>query len=132
MSTHALFVFRDQQGVYGVWKHCDGYPSGGLEAIRSAVPFAWELPRFEADEFAAAFVVANRSSKGEVRLVDLMTGNRLDHQYRYDVLFRCGGLWVKVLRCREPVPRQLYNGPLVGANGQEMELLTSTLDQETA
>ena len=67
MSTRACYSFFDSEAnggeVYHVYKHSDGYPegSGGLDAIRKATQLAWTLPRFEADEFAAAFVAANKA-----------------------------------------------------------------------
>lgn len=62
MSTRALYSFLDENKVaYHVYKHSDGYPTGALDAIDAAMPFAWRLPRFEADDFAAAFVAANKT-----------------------------------------------------------------------
>lgn len=76
MSTRACYRFfpengpfyNDFPGVVTVYKHHDGYPKGAATAIEAALDFAWALPRFEADEFAAAFVaagkqVASRSAK---------------------------------------------------------------------
>jgi hypothetical protein len=45
-----------------IYKHSDGYPEGAVCWITRALEFAWPLPRFEADEFAAAFVAANKHS----------------------------------------------------------------------
>jgi hypothetical protein len=45
--------------VVTVYKHSDGYPDGAVCWITKALEHAWPLPRFEADEFAAAFVAAN-------------------------------------------------------------------------
>ncbi len=63
MSTRALYTFRSQDGdeEYHVYKHHDGYPMGAAAALTRALAFAWSLPRYEADEFAAAFVAANKS-----------------------------------------------------------------------
>jgi hypothetical protein len=61
MSTRAMYTFRDETGEYHVYKHSDGYPTGAAQWIEAALPFAWTFPRFEADEFAAAFVAANKS-----------------------------------------------------------------------
>lgn len=86
MSTRAVFSFKDQDGKFHVYKHHDGYPSGAVEAIGSALKNAWPLPRFEADEFAAAFVAANKTSPGGVRL----TGGPAKHgdlEYYYMVTF---------------------------------------------
>lgn len=62
MSTRAVYIFHDRDTEIAVYKHHDGYPSGACEAIRNALPHAWPLPRFEADEFAAAFVAGNKPS----------------------------------------------------------------------
>jgi hypothetical protein len=68
MSTRACYRFipehgpNDFPGVVTVYKHQDGYPSGAAKAIEAALPYAWPLPRFEADEFAAAFVRGNKKS----------------------------------------------------------------------
>ena len=68
MSTRACYRFfpnngpNDWPGVVTVYKHSDGYPSGAAKAIEAALPHAWPLPRFEPDEFAAAFVRGNKKS----------------------------------------------------------------------
>jgi hypothetical protein len=60
MSTRAVYTFSDSDGTYHVYKHSDGYPTGAAQAIEATLECAWTLPRFEADEFAAAFVAANK------------------------------------------------------------------------
>jgi len=71
MGTRAIYIFEDEHEEVHVYKHYDNYPQGAVEFIENAKEFAWELPRFEADEFAAAFVAANKNRKGgEVRLVN--------------------------------------------------------------
>jgi hypothetical protein len=65
MSTRACYRFIDPDEpveVITVYKHGDGYPEGAVCWITKALKFAWALPRFEADEFAAAFVAANKDS----------------------------------------------------------------------
>ena len=70
MSTKAVYFFDDGKDIYGVFKHYDGYPQGAAAHIEDAKAYAWPLPRWEADEFAAAFVAANKNPKGgEVRLL---------------------------------------------------------------
>ena len=79
MGTRAVYFFeerpengygRDEDCYYGVYKHYDGYPQGAAAHIENAKAYAWPLPRWEADEFAAAFVAANKNPKGgEVRLL---------------------------------------------------------------
>jgi hypothetical protein len=66
MSTRACYRFIDPDPtdpeVVTVYKHSDGYPEGAVCWITKALEHAWPLPRFEADEFAAAFVAANKPS----------------------------------------------------------------------
>jgi hypothetical protein len=81
MSTRACYTFYDSDDEIHVYKHHDGYPytggihngetfeGGGLVWIKDAKGFAWDLPRFEADEFAASFVKANKSVGGGVCLI---------------------------------------------------------------
>ena len=70
MSTRACYIFKDQYDAVCVYKHHDGYPEGAKEHIAKALEFAFPLPRFEADEFGAAFVAANKPSEGGgVRLI---------------------------------------------------------------
>jgi len=78
MSTRAVYTFSDEDTApIHVYKHHDGYPyasfdngeAGGLLWIKKAKEMAWELPRFEADEFAASFVAANKTESGGCRLI---------------------------------------------------------------
>lgn len=65
MSTRALYTFKGQTAAdtWNVYKHCDGYPRGAANVLQTALDFfAWIPPRFEADEFAAAFVAAGKCS----------------------------------------------------------------------
>ena len=72
MGTRAVYFFEDDSGMYGVYKHYDGYPQGAAQHIEAAKDWAWKFPRFEADEFAAAFVAANKNKDGgEIRLIPL-------------------------------------------------------------
>lgn len=79
MSTRAIYTFSEGDHSIHVYKHHDGYPyasynsgrgeAGGLLWIKKAKELAWELPRFEADEFAASFVAANKTEAGGCRLI---------------------------------------------------------------
>ena len=72
MGTRAIYIFEDEHEEVHVYKHYDNYPLGAVDFIENAKEYAWELPRFEADEFAAAFVAANKNPKGgECRLIGL-------------------------------------------------------------
>lgn len=70
MGTRAIYKFEDSDDECFVYKHYDNNPHGAAHFIEEAKSMAWRLPRFEADEFASAFVAANKNKAGgEVRLV---------------------------------------------------------------
>lgn len=87
MSTRAMYTFRSADGSeeFHVYKHQDGYPTGAAEALVAALEYAWPLPRYEADEFAAAFVAANKSHSGGVRL---MPSGKFEDVAPYDLEYR--------------------------------------------
>ena len=68
MSTRAIYTFKGFGEAHHVYKHHDGYPTGAARAFELAIQNAWRLPRYEPDEFAAAFVAANKAGPGGVRL----------------------------------------------------------------
>jgi len=70
MSTNALIYVTDDEDTYAIYKHWNGHPQGVQPMIERALELAWKLPRFEANEFAAAFVAANKLIRGDVRLVN--------------------------------------------------------------
>lgn len=93
MSTRAVYTFKDKDSTYHVYKHHDNYPSEAYNFIRKALKKAWPLPRFEADEFACAFIAANKKSAGDVRL----TTHHEDHgdlAYRYEITLHKDELYV--------------------------------------
>lgn len=64
MSTRATLTVRDAKNgteAYSVYRHSDGYPDtehGVFATLPLALSYAWSLPRFEADDFAAAIIAA--------------------------------------------------------------------------
>jgi len=98
MSTRAVITFIDERDTFHVYKHHDGYPlseHGVIAAIQKAMPLAWTLPRFEASEFACAFIAANKTRGGGLYL----TGNWNQHgdlDYRYEVRRDSAELYVRV------------------------------------
>lgn len=65
MSTRALYSFigDSPEESWNIYRHHDGYPTGAAETLTVALRyFAWTPPRFEADEFAAAFCAAGKVS----------------------------------------------------------------------
>lgn len=64
MSTRALYTFKGDTAAesWNVYKHHDGYPTGAASTLADAQKyFAWKLPRYEADEFAASFCAAGKA-----------------------------------------------------------------------
>ena len=97
MSTQAIYTFVDPESgdEVSVFKHWDGYPQGAATFLQRAKELAWPLPRFEADEFAAAFVAANKTREGDCRLMaDPSQDWYVDYKYR--IGFAHGGLVVEI------------------------------------
>lgn len=85
MGTRALIQFKDKQhSFFNVYQHWDGYPSGIKVALVRTLEsgLAWPLPRFEADEFAAAFIAANKDAPGNYRLVECPLSVEVQEYYR--------------------------------------------------
>ena len=68
MGTRAIYTFKGFGETYHIYKHYDGHPSGAAHWLGNALSVAWPLPRYEPDEFAAAFVAGNKTSAGDVRI----------------------------------------------------------------
>ena len=107
MGTRAIYQFQDNDGdECFVYKHYDNYPEGAVHFIEDAKGFAWELPRYEADEFAAAFVAVHKNKKGgEVRLIShhlksedeiLKENHWCDYHYVIHFDKTLGDLWVEI------------------------------------
>ena len=64
MGTRAVITFKEGCESHAVYQHWDGDPTTVAENINRAKAFAWELPRFEADDFAAAYVAATKGKGG--------------------------------------------------------------------
>jgi hypothetical protein len=70
MGTRGIYIFEDAHDEVAVYKHWDNYPRGAARFIEEAKAHAWKLPRFEPDEFGAAFVAANKCQEGGgIRLI---------------------------------------------------------------
>ena len=96
MSTKACYTFKDKHGAFSVYYHYDGYPANALQMINKAKESAWQFPRFEADEYAAAFCyVAKDGRAGGARLTE-GPHRHGDLSYRYDVYFKNNDLMVKI------------------------------------
>jgi hypothetical protein len=95
MGTRAVYTFIDEFDRHSVFKHWDGYPRSACQCIVNALALAWPLPRFEADEFAAAFVAANKKGAGDIRLT---SGPEVhgDLAFTYETSCQGGRLHVRI------------------------------------
>jgi hypothetical protein len=84
MGTRAVFTFKDDYGSHAVYKHWDGYPEGAVECLTKAIPFSWGLDRYEACDFSAAFVAANKQGGGDVYL-STSAEDHCDLSYHYEL-----------------------------------------------
>lgn len=121
MSTRAMYTFQDERTTVHVYKHFDGYPSGAHEFITNAMPYAWDLPRFEADDFAAAFVAANKTQGGgNVRLCGTAIQEpwqfSSDSEYWYVITCPNGELHIEAFEVNwwgdEPESTRIFEGTL--------------------
>ena len=95
MSTRAVVTIKDERDEFHIYTHCDGYPEYQVKRLVDAVPFAWELPRFEAMDFAAAFVRGSKEKGGNIYLTKHWD-NHGDLEFRYEVSEDKGILHIKV------------------------------------
>jgi hypothetical protein len=121
MGTRAVYTFIDEDDRHSVFKHWDGYPKWACRFIANALELAWPLPRFEADEYAAAFVAANKKEPGNLRLTSGPDAHG-DLAYTYEIRCRGGQLHVRIdqvsytgRKLRQAVYRPLFEGTLEGA-----------------
>lgn len=96
LSTRAVYTFKDEYDSFSVYKHYDGYPDGAREFIKEAKKFAWDLPRFEASEFATAFIRANKNEAGGDVYLTRGYETHGDLSYRYEITRDGDKLVVKV------------------------------------
>jgi len=96
MSTRACYTFRDKESAHSVYYHFDGYPSNALRMISKARKSAWQFPRFEADEYAAAFCYTAKDGKRGGAMLSEGPHRHGDLDYRYDVWFENNDLMVKI------------------------------------
>lgn len=73
MSTRATITVCDENNSFDIYQHHDGYPEGPHGLVRHiamAQRLAWELPRFEAMDFAAAVVAVLKDRGGSTYLTE--------------------------------------------------------------
>jgi hypothetical protein len=122
MSTRAIFTFIDHEDytylgknrsfrdTFHVLKSFDGHPAGAFKSIKNSLRLAWELPRFEADEFAAAFVSSNKIGRGEVSLTNYHNTSDFPEciDYHYEITFKDSALFIKAFEVRFDSDKNCY------------------------
>ena len=79
--------------AWNVYIHGNGYPTGAAAYVLGAQLFAWDLPRFEADDFAAALCAsAKQGIKGgnarfmpQGKPLAVAARHCADIEYRYEI-----------------------------------------------
>ena len=85
MATRSTISVHGTDTAIHIYRHWDGYPSAVIPDLYSALSFAWPLPRFEADEFAAAIVCSMKTKPGNIRICS-EPNSSFDRSYHYDIL----------------------------------------------
>ena len=107
MSTRAVYTFIDDEEKFSVYNHWDNYPEntkgyGAYAFIESAKKFAWDLPRFEASEFATAFIRAIKEEGGGKVYLSNGPQNHADLSYFYEIRPKKDKLEVKTFDAYNP------------------------------
>lgn len=106
MGTRGTYKFIDNRNTVSLYKHWDNYPSGALGFIEKALEYSWELPRFEADEFAASFIAANKQKGGgDIRIENLTQYE----EYNYEISLKNNELWIF---CQQEDGQPIFSGSL--------------------
>ena len=87
MSTRATITVADERDHFDIYQHHDGYPDGphGLvRHLKAAERRAWDLPRFEAADFAAAIIATLKDRGGSTYLTEDAAAHE-DRAYHYRV-----------------------------------------------
>ena len=119
MSTRSTISVFDNRDQFAIYRHHDGYPSGEhgvIHDLKKATDLAWDPPRFEAADFAAAVVAAMKHHGGSVYLTRDAEFHG-DRDFHYGVSFADKAVQVCVHDFTARAEKALirFNGPLDGA-----------------
>ena len=101
MGTRTVLTFKDKHDSFNVYQHYDGYPDNILPSIKEAKEFAWDLPRFEASDFAAAYIASNKNKGGGNIYLTTSHKGHMDLDYRYEIEGNDEKLFVKIYQFEE-------------------------------
>lgn len=102
MGTRCVVTFKDQARgnvrFFSVYKHWDGNPENIFHLLDKARAYAWKFPRFEAADFACAFIRVSKEGQGDVYLTTCADDHG-DLSYSYYVSAKDGKLFVTCYDC---------------------------------
>lgn len=88
MSTRCTLTIegsnRGEDSAIQVYRHWDGYPDAVIPDLNKVLAYAWPLPRFELDDFAAALIAAWKQPGGGNIYVDPrsdLSHDNIDYAY---------------------------------------------------
>jgi len=124
MSTRATITVADDNDSFDIYQHHDGYaegPHGLVRHIAMAGRLAWDLPRFEAADFAAA-VVAVLKNRGGSTYLTADAEAHTDRAFHYRIEPLRDGVSTQVQLtiskaswCADHADTQIFKGPLAEA-----------------
>ena len=100
MSTRAIIHIYDELDGFNIYVHSDGWPDNIIPNIKQATKYSWELPRFEASEFATALIKVLKQQPWWVYLMN-STERISDVNYYYEILKEEWNLEIKVTHLKE-------------------------------
>ena len=109
MSTRAVVTIQDSRDTFHIYTHCDGYPEYQVKRIADAIPFAWPFPRFEAMDFAAAFVRGSKEHGGNIYLTPDWKRHG-DLEYRYEISATDKALHITVFAVNRNTCQKVWSG----------------------
>ena len=97
MSTRCVITVIGGAGTFHIYRHSDGYPDtpyGVIADLQKVIDgdFVWNLPRFEADEFAAGIIATLKNDGGGGYRFSKGPKYHGDLEYVYVVRSYAGGI----------------------------------------
>lgn len=99
MSTSAEIQFKDTNETFALFQQYDAYPEsphGVFDAVKKSLSFAWRDGRFEASEFACAYIRANKVRHGGLYLLSAPTDISNEESEKYVYVITSDGMTLTV------------------------------------
>ena len=119
MGTRAVYIFNDKEQAFSVYGHWDGYPEHAAANLIKTLEYAWPLPRFEASDFAAAFIAGNKKEGGGDVYFTKGPNAHGDLEYIYELhQNKLGGLMIRAFHAdwdddkKKTTKKKFFDGSL--------------------